>query len=219
MGGREEPATRQTGVVTRTSSRLARRVRSDFGDAAAVVVRLLDESPHAERVQAAAVIWAQGREDRFLDALALADLDWRDALMRTHGTAYDLAAEGWEGRLDAELGHGAPIVLWRPTGREELALVERSGWREWPPRLPDQPIFYPVLNRDYAHTIAQRWNVPASGVGYVTRFEVEAEFMSRYAVQQVGGRPILKYWIPAEDLAEVNANIIGRIQLIEEVRG
>jgi len=27
-----------------------------------------------------------------------------------------------------------------------LALVEASGWLAWPPRLPEQPIFYPVLN-------------------------------------------------------------------------
>lgn len=219
MDGRVAHATRHTGVVTRTSGRLARRVRSDFGGGATAVVGLLDECPHSERVQAAAVIWSEGQHDRLLDALALADRDWRDTLMRTHGTAYDLAADGWEARLDDALGPGAPTVLWRPTGPVELALVEGSGWREWPPRLPDQPIFYPVLNRDYAHTIARRWNVPASGVGYVTRFEVEAEFMSRYAVQQVGGRTILEYWIPAEDLEELNANIIGRIQQVEEVRG
>jgi hypothetical protein len=64
-------------------------------------------------------------------------------------------------------------TLWRPTGPEELALVEASGWVAWPPRLPEQPIFYPVLNEDYAVRIARDWNVPASGVGYVTRFEVE----------------------------------------------
>lgn len=28
------------------------------------------------------------------------------------------------------------VTLWRPTGPEELALVEASGWCEWPPRLP-----------------------------------------------------------------------------------
>jgi hypothetical protein len=37
-------------------------------------------------------------------------------------------------------------TLWRPVGPEELALVEASGRRAWPPRLPEQPIFYPVLN-------------------------------------------------------------------------
>jgi hypothetical protein len=47
------------------------------------------------------------------------------------------------------------VTLWRPTGPKELALVEDSGWRAWPPRLPDQPIFYPVLNEDYATRIAR----------------------------------------------------------------
>jgi len=39
--------------------------------------------------------------------------------------------------------------------------------------LPDQPLFYPVLNEDYATRIARDWSVKASGVGYVTRFDVE----------------------------------------------
>ena len=47
------------------------------------------------------------------------------------------------------------VTLWRPAGPEELALVEASGWREWPPRLPGQPIFYPVLNEEYAAMIAR----------------------------------------------------------------
>jgi hypothetical protein len=57
------------------------------------------------------------------------------------------------------------ITLWRPAGPQELALVRASGWREWPPRLPEQPIFYPVLNEDYATRIARDWNVPHSGSG------------------------------------------------------
>lgn len=196
---------------------MERRVHRDFGESAHGVIVLLHDSPQTERVQAAAVIWAEGRSDRLLDALELADLDWRDTLMRTHGTPSDLSARTWRATLDAELGPGAPVELWRPTGPEELALVRQSGWREWPPRLPDQPIFYPGLNRAYAYAIAERWNVPASGAGFVTRFEVEAEFMKGYAVQRAGGRTILKYWIPAEDLTNLNANIIGRIELIEEV--
>jgi hypothetical protein len=74
----------------------------------------------------------------------------------------------------------ATTVLWRPTGPDELELVRESGWREWPARLPEQPIFYPVLNEDYAIKIARGWNVPRSGVGYVTRFRVESEFLRRY---------------------------------------
>lgn len=92
--------------------------------------------------------------------------------------------------------------------------MRRSGSTRWPPRLPDQPIFYPVLNEEYATKIARDWNVKASGVGYVTRFEVAKSFLDDYDVQQVGGRTILEYWIPAEDLEALNDNIVG---LIEEV--
>jgi hypothetical protein len=104
------------------------------------------------------------------------------------------------------------IELWRPTGPEEIELVRASGSRRWPPRLPDQPIFYPVLNEDYATRIARDWNVKASGVGFVTRFRVRKSFLDRYEVQQVGGETILEYWIPAEDLEELNDNIVGTIE-------
>jgi hypothetical protein len=88
---------------------------------------------------------------------------------------------------------GELTTLWRPTGPAELALVRDTGWRAWPPRLPGQPIFYPVLNREYAVKIARDWNAPRDGVGYVTRFQVRAEFLARYQVQQVGGRtPVLR---------------------------
>jgi hypothetical protein len=110
------------------------------------------------------------------------------------------------------------VTLWRPTGPKELALVEASGWKAWPPRLPDQPIFYPVLNEDYATRIARDWNVKASGAGFVTRFEVRTSFMNRYEVRQVGGQTILEYWIPAEDLDEMNENIVGQIEVIAEYR-
>lgn len=110
------------------------------------------------------------------------------------------------------------VTLWRPTGPQELALVEESDWRAWPARLPDQPIFYPVLNEDYATRIARDWNVKAGGAGYVTRFDVAAEFLDRYEVQQVGGQTILEYWIPAGDLDELNANIVGRIEVVAEFR-
>ncbi len=86
----------------------------------------------------------------------------------------------------------ATITLWRPTGHKELALVEASGWTKWPPRLPEQPIFYPVLGEAYARKIARDWNVKASGAGFVTRFEVRKSFLDRYEVQQAGGRTILE---------------------------
>jgi hypothetical protein len=110
------------------------------------------------------------------------------------------------------------VTLWRPAGPKELALVEAAGWKAWPPRLPDQPIFYPVLNEEYATKIARDWNVKASGAGFVTRFEVRKSFMDRYEVHQVGGQTILEYWIPAEDLDEMNENIVGQIEVVAEYR-
>ena len=64
------------------------------------------------------------------------------------------------------------VILWRPVGPAELRLIEEAGFRAFPPRLPEQPIFYPVLNEAYAVQIARDWNVPASGAGFVTRFSV-----------------------------------------------
>ena len=81
------------------------------------------------------------------------------------------------------------MILYRPIGVQELALIAESGYTAFPPRLPEQPIFYPVLNQRYAAEIAQKWNTrdPASGFrGYVTRFEVEDGFLARYPVQTVG---------------------------------
>ena len=132
------------------------------------------------------------------------------------GSASPLAPAG-HSRDDRPVDTDADaVILWRPTGPEELALVEASGWREWPPRLPWQPIFYPVLNEDHATTIARDWNVKQSSNGYVTRFRVRRSFLDRYQVHQAGGRTILEYWIPAEDLSELNAIIIGLIELVAE---
>lgn len=88
--------------------------------------------------------------------------------------------------------------------------------RAFPPRLPDQPIFYPVLSEDYAIRIARDWNVPASGSGYVTRFEVLKEFIESYEPQTAGGESLREYWIPAEDLDAFNAAIVGEIVVTAE---
>ncbi len=108
------------------------------------------------------------------------------------------------------------ITLWRPVGPAELRLIAESAYRAFPPRLPEQPIFYPVLNEGYAIQIARDWK--ADGAGYVTRFEVRREFIDRYPVQQAGGREHLEYWIPAEDLAAFNDAIVGQIAVVAEFR-
>ena len=110
------------------------------------------------------------------------------------------------------------VTVYRPTGPEELELVKASGFTEWPPRMPSQPIFYPVTNEQYATDIASTWNVKASGYGCVTRFLVRKEFMDRYPVQQVGGSQLTERWVPAEDLGKLNRNIVGLIEVIREYR-
>jgi hypothetical protein len=105
------------------------------------------------------------------------------------------------------------VTLYRPIGPKELELIKASGWREFPPRLPDQPIFYPVTNQACARQIAQDWNVKA---GFVTRFAVDAAYLARFPIQTVGGATLTEYWIPAEELKEFNANIVGLIEVIEE---
>ena len=110
------------------------------------------------------------------------------------------------------------ITLWRPVGPTELCLIAESGYRGFPPRLPEQPIFYPVLNEAYAVQIARDWNVAASGAGYVTRFRVKRSFLDGYKVEQAGGREHLEYWILAEDLPDFNAAIVGGIEVTAEFR-
>ncbi len=113
----------------------------------------------------------------------------------------------------------ATIVMYRPTGPTELELVKESGFRRWPPRLPEQPIFYPVTNEQYAKEIATKWNSKDKGVGFVTRFRVKKEFMDQFAIHRVGAAHHTEWWIPAERLEELNNNIVGVIEVIAEYRG
>ena len=109
-------------------------------------------------------------------------------------------------------------TLFRPTGEKELALIRASGWREFPPRLPSQPIFYPVLNEEYAVQIARDWNTRDGGTGYVLRFEVEGEYLRQFPAQTAGSRTDQEYWILAEQLEEFNRHIVGLIVVIREFR-
>lgn len=116
----------------------------------------------------------------------------------------------------------AMVTLYRPVGQKELELIESSGWARFPPRLDWQPIFYPVVSEDYMTRIARDWNTKddANGaVGYVLRFEVDDDYISRHEVHEAGGRDLLEYWIPAEELETFNDHIIGAIKVIAEYRG
>lgn len=113
------------------------------------------------------------------------------------------------------------ITLYRPVGKNELALIEETDFTAFPPRLPEQPIFYPVTNEEYATQIARDWNAKHNPdkLGYVTKFEVSKIFLGNYERKIVGGETHEEYWIPAEDLEEFNRNIAGKIEIISTFKG
>ncbi len=106
------------------------------------------------------------------------------------------------------------MFLYRPVGLRELELIAQTGFTAFPPRLPEQPIFYPVLNFEYAQQIARDWNTQSdSFAGFVTKFEVEDNYVAKFEVQVVGSRIHQELWIPAEELTEFNNHIIGKITI------
>lgn len=110
------------------------------------------------------------------------------------------------------------MVLYRPVGTKELERIRDSGYTKYPPRLPEQPIFYPVLNERYAVEIASQWNVKYNDdhKGYVTKFEIDDAYASQFEVHVVGNTYHQELWIPAEELDNFNQHIIGYIQVIKE---
>src|SRR5215468_6981163 len=112
------------------------------------------------------------------------------------------------------------MILYRPVGLEELLLIYESRLRAFPPRLPEQPIFYPVLTVAYARQIARDWNTKSGAhAGYVTRFNGDDSYLSQFERHKVGGNIHEELWVPAERLDEFNANIDGMITVVEAYFG
>lgn len=110
--------------------------------------------------------------------------------------------------------------LYRPVGQAELDLIAAADYHSYPPRLPEQPIFYPVLNEKYAREIAEKWNKKSADsgyAGYVTTFEIDDGYISKFDIQTVGASYHQEFWIPAEDLAEFNRHIIGKIEILYKI--
>ncbi|RKR03044.1 hypothetical protein [Maricaulis maris] len=110
------------------------------------------------------------------------------------------------------------VTLYRPVGTKELALIEAADWQAFPPRLPEQPIFYPVTNEAYARQIARDWNVRhnADKLGYVTRFAVRRDVSDQYDRKIVGGGMHEELWVLAEELDAFNAAIVGKIEVVAQ---
>ncbi|WP_407528287.1 ADP-ribosylation/crystallin J1 [Lacibacter sp. MH-610] len=106
-------------------------------------------------------------------------------------------------------------ILYRPVNQKELDLIEASGWKEFPPRLPEQPIFYPVMNEEYAIQITVQWNVPAYGSGFVTRFFIDSDYVKKFRVENAGGEIHNELWVPSEELEEFNKHIVGSIEVVK----
>ena len=112
------------------------------------------------------------------------------------------------------------MILYRPVGFHELKLIAGAGYRGFPPRLPEQPIFYPVLNFEYAEQIARDWNTKSNSfAGFVTRFEVADAYAERFPVQVVGGQTHQELWVPAGELLEFNEQILGEIEVMAAYYG
>lgn len=109
-------------------------------------------------------------------------------------------------------------LLYRPVNQAELDLIAKTGNKRFPPRLPEQPIFYPVMNIEYARQITKDWNVPAYGIGYVTAFAVNTDYLSKFNIENVGGEIHNELWVPAEEMEEFNDNIVGLIEVVETYR-
>ncbi len=94
--------------------------------------------------------------------------------------------------------------------------------REFPPRLIQQPIFYPVLNLKYARRIAREWNTPDTNsgfAGFVTKFEVSTTYLSKFEIHTAGSKSHREYWIPAREMKSFNKAISGLIRIEEAFFG
>jgi hypothetical protein len=113
--------------------------------------------------------------------------------------------------------------LYRPIGYQELDLIAKSDFLAFPPRLPSQPIFYPVLNLEYGIQIAKDWNTadPNSGfAGFVTKFDVDDVYIAQFEIQIVGSSQVhQELWIPAEDLSRFNQHILEKIEVVAAYYG
>ena len=107
------------------------------------------------------------------------------------------------------------MILYRPMDIEELRLVYETKLKNFPPRKPEQPIFYPVLNLEYANEIAKRWNSESqSASSYVARFTIDETYGARFEPQKVGGSHHVELWVPSEELSHFNEHISPPILIV-----
>lgn len=93
---------------------------------------------------------------------------YRDTLVVRHEAArYERRRVALAAILPYPSGMAADLkTLYRPVGEKEFQLIKASGFHAFPPRLPHQPFFYPVLTEEYATKIARDWNTKDDSSGF-----------------------------------------------------
>ena len=107
------------------------------------------------------------------------------------------------------------LTLYHPVTPEELDQIKRSNWTELPsPR--EGEYFYPVPNPLYANDIT--WGAYEPEGAYVVKFNVPAEYLSRYRMETVDARWQAAYVVPVTDLDDFNRHVVGVIEVVRERR-
>jgi hypothetical protein len=110
------------------------------------------------------------------------------------------------------------LLLYWPVDQQELDLIAASGWLEFPPRQPEQPSFCPMLQEGFAAELARTWDSTGTGVAYVLRFAVDAEYAACFPVRSsIGGLEQQAFCVPAEELPNFNQQLMGQIEIVAMV--
>ncbi len=105
-------------------------------------------------------------------------------------------------------------TLYRPVGLKEAELILVKG--EFPPRPPEESIFYPYLNAAYAEEVARdRYTrqLTTNYAGFVTEFRVQKSYLEGFKERVVGDEYHTELWIPAAQLDEFHQHIEGKIEI------
>ncbi|MET0791633.1 MAG: hypothetical protein ABW061_08950 [Polyangiaceae bacterium] len=108
------------------------------------------------------------------------------------------------------------MILYRPRWPGRTSADLRSGPEGFSAASPGSADFYPVLNQPYAGKIPKDWNMKSgSKAGFVTHFEIDDAYATRFERRIVGSQAHEELWVPAEELAEFNEHIVGAIRIVE----
>ncbi len=136
---------------------------------------------------------------------------YAEAMSYTHPSL----TRGFRPALLAPMETKACIKLYRAMGPGQLLCIQKSNWRAFPARLPDQAFFYPLSNLALAQNIARQWNQQRSGAGFVVEFSVNARFLQAYQKDELAGGEGYEYRIPAQDMDALNAQLVGPIKVVD----